>query len=41
MLEQAYRSHSSMMTWIKVNQCFDSLHGEPRFQALLHGVGLM
>jgi tetratricopeptide (TPR) repeat protein len=41
MLEQAYRNHSSMMRWLKVDARFDDLRGEPRFQNLMRGVGLM
>jgi tetratricopeptide (TPR) repeat protein len=41
MLEQAYRNHSSMMKWLKVDARFDDIRGEPRFQNLMRGVGLM
>ena len=41
LLEQAYRNHSSMMTWLKIDPRFDSLRNEPRFQALMRGVGLI
>jgi tetratricopeptide (TPR) repeat protein len=41
LLEQAYREHSSMMTWLKVDARFDSIRREPRFQALMRGVGLI
>jgi serine/threonine-protein kinase len=41
MLERAYRNHSSMMLWLKVDARFDSLRQEPRFQDLMRGVGLM
>jgi serine/threonine protein kinase/tetratricopeptide (TPR) repeat protein len=40
-LEEAYRNHSMMMTWLKVDARFDGLRQEPRFQALMRGVGLM
>jgi Flp pilus assembly protein TadD len=39
LLEQAYRQHSSMMTWLKVDARFDKIRQEPRFQALLRAVG--
>lgn len=41
MLEQAYRRHSSMMTWLKVDARFDTIREEPRFQDLMRGVGLI
>jgi serine/threonine protein kinase/tetratricopeptide (TPR) repeat protein len=41
LLEQAYREHSSMMTWLKVDARFDGIRREPRFQALMRGVGLI
>ena len=40
LLEDAYRKHSSMMTMLKVNPCFDSIRQEPRFQNLMRAVGL-
>ena len=40
-LEQAFRNHSPMMRWLKVDARFDGLRKEPRFQDLLRGVGLM
>ncbi|MBZ5618992.1 MAG: protein kinase [Acidobacteriia bacterium] len=40
-LEQAYRKHSSMMAWLKVDMRFDNLREEPRFQDLLRRVGLI
>lgn len=39
-LEKAYQQHSNTMTRIKVDPAFDSLRGDPRFQDLLHRVGL-
>jgi serine/threonine-protein kinase len=40
-LEKAYRQHSSMMTWLKVDPRFDRIREEPRFQALMRRVGLI
>jgi Tfp pilus assembly protein PilF len=34
-LEQAYRDHSTTLGYIKMDPRLDSLHGNPRFQALL------
>jgi serine/threonine-protein kinase len=34
-LEQAYRDHSTTLGYIKMDPRLDSLHGHPRFQALL------
>ena len=39
-LQQAYASHSNIITSLKVEPAFDPLRGEPRFQDLLHRVGL-
>ena len=41
LLEQAYHSHSPMMTWLKVDARFDAIRQEPRFQELQRGVGLV
>ena len=41
MLEQAYRNHSSMMRWLKVDARFDDIRGEPPFQNLMRSVGLI
>jgi TolB-like protein/DNA-binding winged helix-turn-helix (wHTH) protein/Flp pilus assembly protein TadD len=39
-LEKAYQQHSSMMYWLKVDPRFDRLRPDPRFQDLMHRVGL-
>jgi serine/threonine-protein kinase len=41
LLEQAYRQHSPMMTWLKVDPRFDAMRQEPRFQELMRSVGLI
>jgi len=41
LLEQAYRGHSPMMTWLKVDARFDAIRQEPGFQDLMRGVGLI
>jgi tetratricopeptide (TPR) repeat protein len=41
LLEQAYRQHSPMMLWLKVDARFDGIRQEPRFQELMRGVGLI
>jgi len=39
-LEKAYRDHDSHLAWLKVDEALDPLRPDPRFQALLHRVGL-
>jgi serine/threonine-protein kinase len=39
-LEKAYENRSAQMVYIGVQAEFDSLHAEPRFQALLKKIGL-
>ena len=40
-LESAYRQHSPMMAWLKVDPRFDSIRPVPRFQVLMQRVGLI
>ena len=40
-LEKAYQEHSPMMAWLEVDQRFDSLREDPRFQNLMRRVGLI
>jgi uncharacterized OB-fold protein len=39
-VEKAYAQHSNAMTGLKVDPIYDPLRGDPRFQQLLHRVGL-
>jgi tetratricopeptide (TPR) repeat protein len=39
-LERAYREHSSSLSALKVDPTYDPLRADPRFQQLLHRIGL-
>jgi TolB-like protein/DNA-binding winged helix-turn-helix (wHTH) protein/Tfp pilus assembly protein PilF len=39
-LEQGYQERSAWMVWLKVDPRFDALRSDPRFQDLLHRIGL-
>ncbi len=39
-LEQAYAQHDNLIIWLRVPDFSDLLSGEPRYQALLHKLGL-
>jgi hypothetical protein len=39
-LEKAYARHSNMMDTLKVEPAWDPLRDDPRFQSLVHRVGL-
>ena len=39
-LEQAYEEHATNLMILKITSALDTLHSEPRFQALLEKVGL-
>jgi len=41
LLQQAYRRHSAMMTWLKVDARLDAIRQEPEFQDLMRAVGLI
>jgi eukaryotic-like serine/threonine-protein kinase len=41
LLEEAFRQHSPIMTWLKVDPRFDSIRQEPGFQELMRRVGLI
>lgn len=40
-LDQAYKEHSSILQFLKVDPCYDSLRSDPRFADLVHRVGLV
>jgi tetratricopeptide (TPR) repeat protein len=40
-LEKAFARHSSMMFWLKVDQRFDTIRQDPRFQDMMRKVGLI
>jgi pentatricopeptide repeat protein len=39
-LEQAYKEHSNILQFLKVDPAFDSIRGDPRFADLARRVGL-
>jgi len=39
-LEKAHEGHEGSLVWLKVDPRFDSLHGEPRFTAILQRMAL-
>jgi hypothetical protein len=39
LLERAFAEHEGDMAFVNIEPCFDPLHGEPRFQALVRRVG--
>lgn len=39
-LEKSYKAHDKGLTYLKMDPCVDSLRSDPRFQNLLHRVGL-
>jgi pentatricopeptide repeat protein len=39
-LEQAYKEHSDILQFLKTESTFDLLRSDPRFNDLLHRVGL-
>jgi hypothetical protein len=39
-LQKAYAEHSSDLTALKVDPTYDPLRSDPRFQAVLHKMGL-
>jgi hypothetical protein len=39
-LEEAYQARDGYLVWLKAETTFDPLRSDPRFQELLHRVGL-
>jgi serine/threonine protein kinase/tetratricopeptide (TPR) repeat protein len=39
-LEKAFQEHSSFLTYLKIIRYFESLHGDPRFDALVKRIGI-
>jgi tetratricopeptide (TPR) repeat protein len=39
-LEKAYEDRCEMMTWLRIDPCFESIRSDLRFTNLLHRVGL-
>lgn len=39
-LDKGYQAHDSYLVWIKVSPTLDSLHSDPRFESLVHRLGL-
>jgi hypothetical protein len=39
-LEKAYEAHSTSLTALQVDPTYDPLRGDPRYQELLHRIGL-
>jgi TolB-like protein/DNA-binding winged helix-turn-helix (wHTH) protein len=40
LLEEGFRQHSPMLLWIQRYSEFDFLHSDPRYQSLVHRIGL-
>jgi serine/threonine protein kinase len=39
LLDQAYQEHNGWLEFLLVDDCFDALHGDPRFQQLVRKMG--
>jgi hypothetical protein len=39
-LEKAFQEHSVWLTYLKIMRYFESLHGDPRFDALVKRIGI-